>query len=191
MPPGSPQRGGIFKKETMDTNNNTTITPLDRPPDHDRLESIREAAAQDMAFYAAEREYMGHISQKSLAESFQRLHTGLYAYDHEAGTWRRWWFGRWKESREILSEVGHHVRAMLPGDTASVHKAWLNLPTFKAVERLTQAGLEGRWNADPHPLIGYDNGLALDVSSATVRQVDWDSYISRYLPESVVGDCGA
>ena len=145
------------------------------------LDKIREAAALEDALYANERDAMGHISSKALAESFQRLHTGLYAYDHEAGTWRRWWFGTMEGIKGDHQDVGLHVRAMLPGDTASVHKAWLNLPTFKAVERLSQAGLEGRWNADPH-LIGYDNGLALDVSSATVRQVDWDSYISRYLP---------
>ena len=130
------------------------------------------------------REAMPHPNQLDLAQSFIRMYKGHFAYDR-AGIWRQWDWDRWEPETRLTFEIGQHVKAMLGWAEAKAEakKAWLNLPTFRAVAELAQHSLAAEW--DTGPLVGMPDGCALDTTTGRIVVNGWQHYISRYLPDAI------
>ena len=130
------------------------------------------------------REAMPHPNQLDLAQTFTHMYKGQFAYDRD-GIWRQWDWDKWMPETRLTFEIGQHVRAMLGGTKAKADakKAWLNLPTFRAIAELVQPHLAAEW--DKGPLVGMPDGCALDTTTGRIVVNGWQHYISRYLPDAI------
>ena len=130
------------------------------------------------------REAMPHPNQLDLAQTFTHMYKGQFAYDRD-GIWRQWDWDKWVPETSLTFEIGQHVRAMLGGTKAKADakKAWLNLPTFRAIAELVQPHLAAEW--DKGPLVGMPDGCALDTTTGRIVVNGWRHYISRYLPDAI------
>ena len=149
-------------------------------------DTIRRAVEADRAWFANERAMLGHKSQQAFADAFTRSFRGHWAFDKTAEVWREWVWTYWREGNPT-SAVSRYVTCLLDPNNAADHKAWLQVPQFKAIAELAQHSLGETFDANPS-LIGLPDGYVLDTDTGEVVQSDWDSFIARRLPDTVIGD---